>query len=130
MLERKPKLKITELNLIFFCLLKTEERVSHLPFKLLTLKQKLKYNSKGIFFDFLSGQSSPLKPYFYQNGVSLPLVCGERVHTGRPHTRIKHILRLLWKMDENMFFLDSKHAGMGGMLSPQNISIEFGRNSL
>ena len=28
----------------------------------------------------------------------------------------KHILRLLWKMVENMFFLDSEHIGMGGML--------------
>ena len=26
----------------------------------------------------------------------------------------KHILRLLWKMVENMFFLDSEHIGMGG----------------
>ena len=28
----------------------------------------------------------------------------------------KHILGLLQKMVENMFFLDSEHAGMGGML--------------
>ena len=28
----------------------------------------------------------------------------------------KYILRLLWKMVENMFFLDSEHVGMGGML--------------
>ena len=32
----------------------------------------------------------------------------------------KHILRLLWKMVENMFFLDSEHVGMGRML-PQNL---------
>ena len=28
----------------------------------------------------------------------------------------KYILRLLWKMVENMFFLDSELIGMGGML--------------
>ena len=49
----------------------------------------------------------------------------------------KHILRLLWKMVENMFFLDSEHIGMGGMLptpppppppkkKKNTISIEWG----
>ena len=32
----------------------------------------------------------------------------------------KHILGLLSKMVENMFFLDSKHVGMGRMLPPKS----------
>ena len=33
----------------------------------------------------------------------------------------KHILRLLWKMVENVFFLDSEHVGIGGMVAPQKL---------
>ena len=35
-------------------------------------------STPGIFFNFLK------KYHFYQNGVSLPPVCGEYVHNGRP----------------------------------------------
>ena len=34
---------------------------------------------------------------------------------------IKHIFRFLWKMVENMFFLDSEHVGMRGECSSQKI---------
>ena len=33
----------------------------------------------------------------------------------------KHILRLLWKMVENVFFLGSEHVGRGGMVAPQKL---------
>ena len=54
---------------------------------------------------------------------------------GKVHT--KHILRLLWKMDENMFFLDSEHIGMRGkcplpllfLLSGEEISSSAGKFS-
>lgn len=33
----------------------------------------------------------------------------------------KHILRSLWKMVENIFFLDSEHVGIGEMLPLKNL---------
>lgn len=33
----------------------------------------------------------------------------------------KHMIRLLWKMMENMFFLDSEHVGMGWMVLPKSL---------
>lgn len=37
----------------------------------------------------------------------------------------KHILRLLWKMVENTFFLENEHVGMGEILPSKKLTISI-----